>query len=116
MKSLIEYINESKYFTLTPGERDALTIVIGNITALSGNDEDIDTYEEVRKEIINDDELNKLKELYEYVLSNNQDYPKINRNIIKDEIPILIKIFTYMDENDLGSFECTDILNKLTTK
>ncbi len=115
MKTLVEYINESKYFTLTPSERDALVITVGNITGALGDEEDMEEYAELKKDL-SEEELKKLDELFEYVLDNEQDYPKINRNIIKDEIPILVKILTWMDENGIGSYEHTDMLEKMTTK
>ena len=65
---------------------------------------------------ISEEELKQLDELYQYVLDDDQTYPTINRNIIKDEIPVLVKVLTWMDDEGIGSFEHTDMLEKMTAK
>ena len=119
MRSLNEYITESKYFKLEDSERDALAALIGVLCGAMGDDEIEESCAELIKELT-DKEKEQLEELYSYVLDNKYDYPTINRNIIKDDIPLIKKIIEWLDENDAwpgsNDVELLDILDKINTK
>ena len=119
MKSIIEYITESRYFKLTDSEREALASFVGVLTGNLGDDD----YEEALadlKKTLSKQELEDLSDLYTYVLDDNQTYPTINRNLLIPEREILIKVLTWLDENDAwyegNDYELVEILGKLTSK
>ena len=112
MKSILTYINETKYFTFTKDERDSLTDVINIIiTVINGDSEYKDDYECVIKEL-SPKEINQLNDLYD-CLSDNNTWPKINRNIIVDDIPLLKKILGVMDDNSLLDFGTANAYEKI---
>ena len=112
MKQLTTYINETKYFTFTKDERDSLSNVIGIIIGvLHGDNEYKDEYECVIKEL-SIEEIRQLNDLYD-CLSDKHTWPKINRNIIVDDIPLLKKILSILDDNDLMDFGTTDAYEKI---
>ena len=97
MKNISSFIFEkSKYFILTDDERNSLIECTGYIT---GNLGDIKNFETVKKEL-SEDELKQLNNLYD-CLEDKQTYPKINRNIIKDDLELIKKIIYLIGENDL---------------
>lgn len=118
MKHLNQYIVESRYFKLEDNERDALAALVGVLSGAMGDDEIEEKCADLIKELTQE-EKDKLEELYT-VLDNIQDYPRINRNIIIDEIPLIKKIIEWVDDNDawVGSndVELLDILDKINTK
>lgn len=119
MKTLKEYIFESKYFTLTPGERDALASIVSIITGAIGDEDAAKKYDDLKKEL-SKEEIDSLDELYTYVLDDKQTYPTINRNILIPERDLIIKIIKWLDENDAwyegNDYELVEILDKLTSK
>lgn len=117
MKTLVEFINESKYFKLTDSERDDLALAIGNLTGMIGDDDEIKKFKEF-KDSLSKEEIEKFEDLYNYVLDNKNDYPTINKNIIKDEIPLIKKMIEWMDNNDMliDDYELLNILDKINIK
>lgn len=99
MKNINEYIIEGrKNFTFDEHERAALSELIGIMTGNLGEDADIKFYKPLY-ESLTDEEKKQLDLLYE-VLSDTHTWKKINKNIITEEISILVKIFEWIDDND----------------
>lgn len=115
MKTLVNFIHEAKSFRLSDGERDELAALVGVLSGVLGMDEDD---EKLYKDLeLSDDEKKQLEDLYD-VLDDTENYRNINRSIIKDDIDLIVKIITWMDENDAWShgndYELINILDKLT--
>ena len=119
MKNIVNYINESRYFKLTDSERDALASLIGVLTDNVSDDDYEEAMKPLKKEL-SKEELDTLDELYTYVLDDKQTYPTINRNILIPERDLLIKVISWLDENDAwyegNDYELVEILDKLTSK
>lgn len=99
MKGLVEFIQEArKYFKLEESERDALATFLGILTGNLGEDDERAALKGIK---LSDEEMKTLDDLYTTCLDDDQTYPVINRNIIKDELPLLVKVYKMMDENDL---------------
>lgn len=116
MKDLINYISileSSKYFTLDDGERDALGTLCGILCGSLGDEEDEEDVKPVKDEL-SDDEINQLSDLYDF-LDDTETYKKVNRNNLKDDIPLIIKIYNIMDEKDLlgENWDLIDALEKI---
>lgn len=116
MKNITNFINESKNFKLNDYERDALSILIGFVTQTLGDKDVIDEFKEVH-DLFTNDELKKLEDVNDYVLDKNSPYSTINRNLIKDEIPVFKKMIEYCDEHDIwdniDDYELLNILDKI---
>ena len=116
MKTLKEYINESKSFVLNDSERDALSSVIG---VLSDSLEDDDMKELFKDFSLTDKEKEQLSSLFD-VLDDRYTYKRVNSSLIKDDIKLLIKIIRWMDDNDAwyhhNDYELLDVLDKLEAK
>ena len=111
MKKLSNFIFEkSKYFTLTDDERNSLVECIGYITGDLGDIDDIKNFETVKKEL-SEAELKQLGDLYD-CLDDKQTYPKINRNIIKDDLELIKKVIYLIGENDLD-YDLSNIYEKI---
>ena len=109
MKDIKEFlINESKNFLLSEYERKALAELIGIMSGNLGEDRDIEFYKPLYDSLA-DEEKEQLEQLYE-VLDDEYTYKKINRNMIIDDIPILIKIYEWIDDNDAFG-ENWDLIN-----
>ena len=80
MKTLKDYIFESRYFKFTDDERAAVADLVGFLTGAIGEDADIKKYAEYWN-VLSNDEQEQMNELYD-VLDNEQDWPVINRNNI----------------------------------
>ncbi len=114
MKSLITYINETRYFKLTESERDAIASLVGLLTGNIGEDSEIKKYSEYWN-VLSDEEKQQMNDLYD-VLDDTNNWPVINRNNIKDDIIPLINFLNWVDENDLWGdyeYEGPDALEKL---
>lgn len=119
MKDLINYISileSSKYFTLDDGERDALGTLIGVLCGSLGDKEDEEELKPVKNEL-STDEINQLSDLFDF-LDNTETYKKVNRNNIKDNIPLIKKIYNVMVEKDLlgENWDLIDALEKISNK
>ena len=111
MKNISNFIFEkSKYFTLTDDERNSLVECIGYITGNLGDIDDIKNFETVKKEL-SEAELKQLDNLYD-CLENDETYPKINRNIIKDDLELIKKVIYLIGENDLD-YDLSNIYEKI---
>lgn len=115
MKSISEYINESKYFSLEPNERDVLAAFVGVLCGSLGDDEIEEKCADLIKELTNE-EKEALSSLYD-CLDDTYNYKKINRNHIVDEIPLIKKCIEWCDDNDAwvngNDVELLDILDKI---
>ncbi len=114
MKTLKEYIFETKYFKFTDGERAAVAELVGLLTGNIGEDADIKKYSEYWN-VLSDDEQQQMNDLYD-VLDDTNNWPVINRNIIKDDIELLANFLNWVDENDLwgdSDYEGPDALEKI---
>ena len=114
MKTLIDYILESRYFKFTDGERAAVAEIVGFLTGAIGEAADIKKYSEYWG-VLSNDGKEQMHDLYD-VLSNEQEWPVINRNNIKGEIELLANFLNWVDENDLWGdveIEGRDALEKL---
>lgn len=114
MKTLKDYIFESHYFKFTDYERDAVAELVGFLTGAIGEDADIKKYAEYWN-VLSNDEQEQMNELYD-VLDNEQNWPVINRNNIKDDIELLANFLNWVDENDLwgdAEYEGVCALEKL---
>lgn len=117
MKNISKFLTESsKYFTLDDGERDALETLIGTLCGSLGDEEDEQEVKPIKDELSND-EINQLSDLYDF-LDDTETYKKVNRNNIKDDIPLIIKIYNIMDEKDLlgENWDLIDALEKIANK
>ena len=118
MKSLIEYINESKYFTLTENERDVLASFVGVLCGVLSDKEIEEKCADLIKELSDKDKEN-LESLYD-CLDNTYDFKKINRNHISKDISLIKRCIIWCDENDgwvnSNDIELLDILNKINDK
>ena len=114
MKTLKEYIFETRYFKFTDGERAAVAELVGLLTGNIGEDADIKKYSEYWN-VLSDDEQQQMNDLYD-VLDDTNNWPVINRNIIKDDIELLANFLNWVDENDLwedSDYEGPDALEKI---
>lgn len=118
MKNLVEFINESRYFSLEPNERDVLASFVGVLCGSLGDDEIEEKCADLIKEL-SDKDKDMLTSLYD-CLDDTYNYKKINRNMIIDEIPLIKKCIEWCDENDAwvdsNDVELLDILDKINTK
>ena len=99
MKNLVEYIIESKYFRFNEGERAAIATLLGYLTGNIGEDSEIKKYAEYWN-VLSDDERKQMNDLFD-VCDDEQNWPVINRNNIKDDIPLLVDFLNWVDEHDL---------------
>ena len=114
MKTLKDYIFESRYFKFTDDERAAVADLVGFLTGAIGEDAEIKKYSEYWN-VLSNDEQEQMNELYD-VLDNEHNWPVINRNIIKDDIKLLANFLNWVDENDLWGdvgYEGISALEKL---
>lgn len=113
MKTISDYINESKNFKLTNDERGALSDFIGVICGNIGDDEDQNKLKYVIDEL-GDEEISQLKDLHD-CLDNTQTYKSINRNVIIDDISLIKKLYKLMNNNDLfnKNWDLIDALEKI---
>ena len=118
MKNLIQFLNEAKYYTLTDDERDSLAVVVGILSGATVEDEYNEKLDPLKKEL-SKEELKQLDSLYDF-LDDEQTYPKVNRNNLKPDADLVIKIINWIDDNDAyidnNDVELIDILDKLTYK
>ena len=117
MKDIKQYINESsKYFTLDDGERDALGTLCGILCGSLGDEEDEKELKPIKDEL-SDTEIEQLSDLFDF-LDDRETYKKVNRNNIKDDIPLIIKIYNIMYEKDLlgEDWDLIDALEKIANK
>lgn len=103
MKDLKDYINineKKKSFKLNNDQRNALAECIGIALGNLGEDEDISQYKKFI-DLLSDNEKKNLDSLYD-MIDNDEDYKYIsNRNIQKEEIDILVKLYNYCNDNEL---------------
>ena len=99
MKSLVEYIFETKYFRFTEEERAAVTELVGYLTSNIGEESDIKKYSEYWN-VLADDEKEQMNDLYDFV-EDVHNWPIVNRNNIKDDISALREFLNWVDEKDL---------------
>ena len=114
MKTLKDYIFETRYFKFTDDERAAVADLVGFLTGAIGENADIKKYSEYW-DVLSNDEQEQMNELYD-VLDNEYNWPVINRNIIKDDIELLANFLNWVDENDLWGdveYEGISALEKL---
>lgn len=113
MKNIIEYITEGKQFTLKQYERSELGNVIGFITGNIGDEDDIAPYKDL-KDSLSKKELKQLDNLFD-LLDDEETWPKINKRIIKDDIPLIIKCLDWADEEDLigNNWDLMDAYDKI---
>lgn len=114
MKNILEYINEAKkFFKLENDERNALATLVGIICGNLGEDEEIKFYKDLF-DSLSKEEQDKLSMLHD-VLEDTETYKQINRNNIKDDIPLLKKIYDWMSEKDVfkENWDLIDALEKI---
>ena len=99
MKTINQFINESKYFKLEDDERRALSDLIGILCGNLGDEHDMEELQPVLVSLSKNDII-QLKNLHD-CLDDNETYKLINRNNIIDDIPLIKKIYKLMDDNDL---------------
>lgn len=97
-------VNSSKKLimskTLSQSEREGMEVVLGIICGYYGADEDDDRYLTVREQL-SPEELNQLDEICTYVLADEQDYKTVSDRVLKEDIPLLRKVYNIIDDNDL---------------
>lgn len=114
MKNIAEYITESKNFKLTDNERSVLTNVVGIVSADLGDpDEEKSLKGFIDK--LTDKQKSQFSNLYD-LLDDEYTFHSINRNMIKDDIPLIKSLLEYIDENNLFTteYELWDILDKIS--
>lgn len=99
MKNITEYITEAKKsFTLSTGDRDALTTLVGFATGNIGDDNDIKQFDKFNDELYELEKKN-LSDLYD-LLEDDRTYPKINNRIMDKEYKGLVaKLLDYIEDN-----------------
>lgn len=97
-------VNSSKKLimskTLSQSEREGMEVVLGIICGYYGADDDDKRYEIV-KEQLSPEELNQLDEICTYVLADEQGHKTVSDRVLKDDIPLLRKVYNIIDDNDL---------------
>ena len=99
MKSINQFINESKNFKLENNERKALSDFIGIVCGNLGDQEDQEKIKSVI-DTLEDKEILQLRDLHD-CLDDEQTYKSINRKTIIDDIPLIKKLYKLMDDNNL---------------
>lgn len=95
MKSLKNYIiSESKSFTLTDNEREALAEFVG---ILCGHIENKDITDAIEVDI---DKKDRLMDAYD-LLEDKITYPNINHKVFKNEYKVVREYVLYADEKRL---------------
>lgn len=100
MKSIIEYINEGKSWSLSDYQRQAFGTELGFMTSNLGDEDEIAKYEDFRK-TLSDKELKQFSDLFD-LFDDEQTYRKINSRMVKDELPLLKRFAQFIDDNDLA--------------
>lgn len=114
MKTLseyIEYVIESRIFTLTEDERNSVCEIIGFLVGNIGDDNQIKQYSEYWN-VLSNSEQEQMIDLYD-VFDDKQTWPKINSRIIKDDIPLLLNFLNWCDEKELIDDKLYDVIEKL---
>ena len=114
MKNIKEYIIEGKkYFTLNNDERQALGTFMGVLCGDLGEDSERKKLQKVIDNL-DKEELKQVSNLCDF-LEDDVTYPKINRNNIIDDIPLITKIWKLMDDNNLlgENWDLIDALEKI---
>lgn len=97
-------VNSSKKLimskTLSQSEREGMEVVLGIICGYYGADDDDKRYEIV-KEQLSPEELNQLDEICTYVLADEQGHKTVSDRVLKNDIPLLRKVYNIIDDNDL---------------
>lgn len=108
MKSIKQFINESKNFKLEDNERQALSDFIGIVCGNLGDQKD---QEELKSVIdpLEDKEILQLRDLHD-CLDDKQTYKSINRKTIIDDISLIKKLYKLMNDNNLLD-EQWDLIN-----
>lgn len=100
MGTLKEYILEAhNYFKLDDGERAALAEFTGILCGDLGEDEERLPY----KELIDSLDPKEIKQLSDCAafLEDTRLFKTINRNNLRDDIPLLVKVLSWAFEHDL---------------
>lgn len=92
--------NMIKSSVLSQSEREGMEVVLGIICGYYGADDDDKRYEIV-KEQLSPEELNQLDEICTYVLADEQGHKTVSDRVLKDDIPLLRKVYNIIDNNDL---------------
>ena len=114
MKTLseyIEYVIESRIFTLTEDERNSVCEIIGFLIGNIGDDSQIKQYSEYWN-VLSNSEQEQMIDLYD-VFDDKHAWPKINSRIIKDDIPLLLNFLNWCDEKELIDDKLYDVIEKL---
>ena len=100
---IITELNEERkyyYFRLTDSERDALKwemeIACGNM----GKTREQIKYRPFMK-TLTEDELNKFKNVVDYVLDDYSTYAYVNSRVLLPELPIIKRFLEWMDGRDM---------------
>lgn len=86
--------------SLNNSERDGLSEVLGYITKVYGDDVDFEKYDVVRN-ALSGDELKRLEDLLIYTIDDREYCKTVNKRILKDDLPLLNKVYEVLDDNDL---------------
>ena len=86
--------------SLNNSERDGLSEVLGYITKVYGDDVDFEKYDAVRN-ALSGDELKRLEDLLIYTIDDREYCKTVNKRILKDDLPLLNKVYEVLDDNDL---------------
>jgi hypothetical protein len=113
MKSLNEYINEGKSWSLTDYQRQAFGTAIGFMTGNLGDEVDIARYEEFKK-TLSDKELKQFNDLFD-LFDDEHTYKKINSRMVKDELPLLKRFAEFIELEDIadGDWDLIDAYEKI---
>ncbi len=89
-----------KSAALSQSEREGMEVVLGVICGFYEPDESDKRYQKVKEELT-PEELNKLDEICTYVFNDEQNHKTVTDRILKDDIPLLRKVYNIIDNNDL---------------
>lgn len=104
MKSISEFVAdydvyESKSFTLTRYERDAVCELLGYLTGNLGEERDIEKYSDYWNDS-DDTTRDAFEDLYD-VFSDEVTWPKVTRRVIVADVDMLRDFLTWVDGHDL---------------
>lgn len=114
MKDISKFLIESsKYFTLNDDERSALSELAGILCGNLGDEDDAKHFDKVITQL-SKDEIEQLDLLHDF-LDDVNTYKKVNRSNIKDDIPLIQKIYNLLNDNDLldEQWDLIDALEKI---
>ena len=100
MKKKSYYDDEKEKNTLNQSEREGVAEILGYRTQNFGNEEEFEKYKVVR-DSLSQAELQQLDNVSTYTFEDEQVYPSVTKKLLKEDIPLLKKVYNLLDSNNL---------------